>query len=70
MTEEQIVREYVIKNYPKFNKEKKVKRDSKGKLLPTKEVELDIDVDIKGTHIEVKTHKDASPMILSKTILG
>ena len=70
MTEEQIVKEYVIKNYPKFNKEKKTRRDSKGKLLPTKEVELDINVDIKGTHIEVKTHKDASPMILSKTILG
>ena len=70
MNEIELVKEYVIKNYPKFNKKKEVKRDSKGKLMPTKEVELDIDVDIKGTHIEVKTHKDASPMILSKTILG
>ncbi|MGI9548848.1 MAG: hypothetical protein ACR2M7_02570 [Bdellovibrionales bacterium] len=70
MEQEERVREYVIKNYPKFNKEKKTKRDSKGKLVPTKEVELPIMVDIKGTHIEVKTHKDRSPMILSNTILG
>ena len=70
MEKEQLVREYVIKNYPKFNKEKKVKRDSKGKLMPTKEVELPIIVDIRGTHIEVKTHKDQSPLILSNTILG
>ena len=27
-------------------------------------------IDIKGTHVEVKSNKDESPLILSLTILG
>lgn len=59
------VREYVLKNYPNTFKKKEVLRDGKGKLVKTTFHDVEPIINIKGTHIEVSNHKDASPIILS-----
>ena len=70
MDDIEIIKEYVLKNYKNLFIKKIVKRDAKGKALHPKYIELEPMIIIKNNHIEVKNHKDASPLILNKNILN
>jgi len=70
MDDIEIIKEYVLKNYKNLFIKKIVKRDAKGKALHPKYIKLEPIIVIKNNHIEVKNHKDASPLILNKNILN
>jgi len=70
MEQEEKIKEYVLKNYKKLFTKKIVIRDAKGQITKRQYLDLEPIISIKNTHIEVKNHKDASPIILNKNILN
>ena len=70
MNEHQQIREYVLKRYNKgFFKKPEITRDSKGKIIRRIFHDIEPIIDIFEKHIEVRNHKDGSPIILGKTML-
>ena len=70
MNEHQQIREYVLKRYNKgFFKKPEITRDSKGKIIRRIFHDIEPIIDIFKNHIEVRNHKDGSPIILGKTML-
>lgn len=70
MSEDQKIKEYVLKRYNKgFFKKKETIRDSKGKITKTIYHDIDPIINMYKNHIEVKNHKDGSPIILGKNII-
>ena len=61
------VKEYVLKNYPRLFQKKIVTR-VKGKIVNSKVVDLPVIIEEFDSHWAIKSHKDASPLILSKKI--
>lgn len=70
MREVEQVKEYAKKKYPNRFKKKTVIRDGKGKIQSSEITELEPIVEDNGIFYTVRNHVDASPIILSKTILG
>lgn len=64
------IKEYVLKNYKNLFIKKIIKRDAQGRALRPKYIDLQPIITIKKNHIEIKNHKDASPLILNKNILN
>ena len=70
MSEEEQIREYVLNRYNKgFFKKKEVIRDSKGKIVRRIFHDIEPIINVFKKHIEVKNHRDGSPIILGKGIL-
>ena len=61
------VKAYVLKNYPKMFQKKIVTR-VKGKIVSSVVIDLPVIIDECDSHYAIKSHKDASPLILSKNI--
>ena len=72
MTELQQVAEYAKKNYPKtFTMQvAQTVTTARGSQVKYKSVEVEPIVEDMGIYYTVKKHKDSSPIILSKTVLG
>ena len=69
MDKEKIIKEYVLNNYKRTFVKKIVIRDAKGQIVKRTYLDLEPIITIKENHIEVKNHKDASPIILGKNII-
>jgi hypothetical protein len=69
MDKEKIIKEYVLNNYKRTFVKKIVIRDAKGQIVKRTYLDLEPIITIKENHIEVKNHKDGSPIILGKNII-
>lgn len=64
------IKEYALKHYKKHFTKRSVLKNDRGQYLRTQIFTLDPIVSIENTHIEIKNNKDASPIILNKSILN
>ena len=70
MDNHSIIRKYVLERYNKgFFKKPEILRDNKGKIVRRIFHDIEPIIDIFEKHIEVRNHKDGSPIILGKTML-
>ncbi len=69
MNKEEKIKEYVLNTYKRTFVKKIVIRDARGQIIKRTYIDLEPIITIKENHIEVKNHKDASPIILGKNII-
>ena len=67
---EEKIREYVLKRYPKTFRKIEYIKNYRGQVIRTKYINIEPLITIKEKLIEIRKHKDASPIFLSKNILN
>ena len=70
MEDTEKIKEYVLKRYPKTFRKKEHIKNYRGQTIRIKYIDIEPLITIKEKLIEIRKHKDASPIFLSKNILN